>query len=141
MLQYYIYERPEAVRVLKIAVCTLFIALVFIFPYTSQGQTWDSIKKVFVPDDVAERPPEVSHVDDLENDTFTRGNFYNKSAGTRQYRRSMMAPTKSMDFKVINPLEQSDPDEGPGTQAQIVEKNGKAVTVISIDKDSESQTK
>lgn len=135
------YKAQEAVKVLKIVVFSIFFAFISIFPIKSQSQTWDSIKKQFVPEDVAERPPEVSHTDDFERDTFTRENFYNNSAGTRQYRRTMMAPTKSMEFEVINPLDQKTTDDGPSTQAHIVEKDGKAVTVISIDKDSEPKKK
>ncbi len=118
---------------------TIFLALILTFPLISIAQTWDSIKKQFIPEDIAERPPEVSAPDDYERDTFTRENFYNRSAGTRQYRRTMMAPTKSMEFEVINPLDQKTSDDGPTTQAHIIEKDGKAVTVISIDKDSESE--
>lgn len=126
---------------MKIVVFPIFFAFILIFPITSQSQTWDSIKKQFIPEDVAERPPEVSHPDDFERDTFTRENFYNKTAGTRQYRRTMMAPTKSMEFEVINPLDQKTTDDGPATKAQIIEKDGKPVTVISIEKESELKYK
>jgi len=125
---------------LKIAVFSIFFALVFMFPHFSIAQSWDSVKKQFIPEDVAERPPEVSHRDDFEDLTFTQENFYNKSAGTRQYRRSMMAPTKSMEFEVVNPLDQKPSDDEPTTKAHIIEKDGKAVTVISIGEDSESKS-
>lgn len=134
----YLYKLPEAVSVLKIIFPFILLALVLVIPLCSQAQPWDTVKEQIVPEDVAERPPEVPHVDDYEKDTFNRENFYNKSAGTRQYRRSMMAPTKSMDFEVINPAEQeAAEEEGPTPKAQIVEKDGKPVTVISI-KEGES---
>ncbi|MEM7008662.1 MAG: hypothetical protein AAF462_05945 [Thermodesulfobacteriota bacterium] len=113
-------------------------ALILACPYASLGQTMDKIVEQFIPEDVQERPLEVPNQDDFERDTFNRENFYNKSAGTRQYRRTMLAPTKSMDFEVINPLEQPTEEQQVNTNAQIVEKDGKAITVISIDKDSET---
>ena len=138
VLQLFI-STTEAVSVLKIIFPSILLALVVALAPFLHAQTWDAVKSQIVPEDVAERPPEVPHVDDYERDTFNRENFYNKSAGTRQYRRSMMAPTKSMDFDVVNPAELESKDEGPTPKAQVVEKNGKAVTVISIGEDSESE--
>ena len=126
---------------MKIVLPSILFAITLLLSAPSQAQTWDAVKSQIIPEDVAERPPEVPHVDDHERDTFNRENFYNKSAGTRQYRRTMRAPTKSMDFDVINPadLEQQQ-DEGPTPKAQIVEKDGKPVTVISINEDPESES-
>ena len=126
---------------MKFIFLSMFLAFSFAPTSSLYAQTWGTVKEQIVPEDVAERPPEVHNsVDDFERDTFNRENFYNKSAGTRQYRRSMMAPTKSMDFEVINPLDQKPEEEGPKTKAQIVEKDGKPVTVISINKDAESES-
>ncbi len=123
---------------IKLFVFTTVLALIFILPLSSKAQTWETIKEQIVPEDVAERPPEVPHVDDYERDTFNRENFYNKSAGTRQYRSTMMSPTKSMDFEVVNPADLEPKVEGPTPKAQIIEKEGKAVTVISIGEESKS---
>ncbi len=118
----------------------IFLALILLSPAASLSQPWNTIKSQIVPENVAERPPEVSYSEEFERDVFTRQNFYNKSAGTRQYRRSMMAPTKSMEFEVVNPLEQNAEaeDEGPTPSTQVIEKDGKAVTVISIGEGNES---
>ncbi len=123
---------------LKLVSLYMCLSLVFTLTTTLHAQSWDKLKEQIVPEDVAERPPEVPHVDDHERETFNRENFYNKSAGIRQYRRSMMAPTKSMDFDVVNPAELESKEEGPTPKAQVIEKDGKAVTVISINEKNKS---
>ena len=125
---------------IKLVSFSALLARLFVLPIHSQAETWDKVKEQIIPEDVAERPPEVPYVDDHERDTFNRENFYNKSAGTRQYRRSMMAPTNSMEFDVVNPAELEPKEEGPTPKAQVIEKDGKAVTVISINEDIESQS-
>jgi len=129
---------------LKIAVVSLFVVLILVFPYSIESNAWDSLTRQFVPDDIAERPPQVSYGEDFENDIFTRENFYNKSAGTRQYRQTIRTPQKSMNFEILNPVD--DPTtvtEELTPQTGIVEKDGKAITVISIKKESkvEPETK
>lgn len=132
----------EAVRALKVVVLTIFIALIFIFPFISQSQTWDSVKKQFIPEDVADRPPQVSYSPDFDRDIFTRENFYDKSAGTRQYRRTIRTPEKNMNFEVYNPVD--DPAavaENPKPETGVIKKDGKTVTVISIKEESETTSK
>jgi len=136
---------------LRAAVISLLLALIFVIPFSVTSYSWDSLTSQIVPDDIAERPPEVSYGEDFDKDIFTRENFYNKSAGTKQYRRSIIAPQKSMNFEVYNPEGMNfevynpatDPEtvtEEPATEAEIVEKDGKAVTVISIKKDPEAKS-
>ncbi len=124
---------------MKTVLLAVTLTLTILFPAASQGQALDSVKDQIVPKNVAERPPEVSYGQEFERDTFTKENFYNKSAGTRQYRRNIYAPTKSMNFQVVNPLEQNEEERGPTPNTQVIEKDGKAVTVISIGEGDETE--
>ena len=140
---------------MKTAVLSLFLALIFVIPFSIASYSWDSLTSQIVPDDVAERPPEVPYSEDFDNDIFTRENFYDRSAGTRQYRQTIRTPQKNMNFQVYRPGNENfeiynppaDPitvtEEPTATEAEIVEKDGKAVTVISIkqDPEAESETK
>jgi hypothetical protein len=136
---------------LRTAILSLFLAIIFVIPFSITSYCWDFLTSQFLPDDIAERPPQVSYGDDFDDDIFTRENFYNNSAGTRQYRRAIRAPQKSMNFKVYNPVRRNfevynptndsrSVKEEPSTEAEIVNKNGKAVTVISIKKDTEAES-
>ena len=136
---------------LRTAVLSLFLALIFVIPFSITSYCWDSLTSQIVPDDIAERPPQVSYGEDFDDDIFTRENFYDRSAGTRQYRRAIRAPQKSMNFEVYNPegmnfevyTPATDPEtvtEEPSTEAEIVNKDGKAVTVISISKEPEAES-
>jgi len=116
---------------LRTAVLSLFLASFFILSFSDESRPWDFIKKQLLPDDIAERPPEVYTNEDFDDVIFTRENFYNKSAGTRQYRQTISVPQKSMNFEALNPA-----DEEPIPEIKVIEKDGRAVTVISIKKDS-----
>jgi len=130
---------------------SLFLALIFVIPLSVTSYSWDSLTSQIVPDDVAERPPEIPYSEDFDNDIFTRENFYDRSAGTRQYRQTIRTPQKNMNFQVYKPGNENfeiynppaDPktvNEEHSTKAEIVNKDGKAVTVISIKKDPEAQS-
>ena len=54
----------------------------------------------------------------------------------KQHRRYKTTPKKSMECEVLNPL-----DAEPQTKVAIIEKDGKAITVISIKKDPEDENK
>ncbi len=126
---------------MRTAVVTLFIALILVFPFSIDSGAWDSLTSLIVPEDIAERPPQVFYNEEFENETFNRENFYNKSAGTRQYRQTIRTPKKNMNFEVYNPVD--DPEtvtEEPTPQTGIVEKDGKAVTVISIGESLEAES-
>lgn len=124
---------------------TLFtIIIVLVFAISSQSQNFDSVKEQFIPEDIAERPPQVSYGEDFDRDVFTRENFYDKSAGTRQYRRTIRTPDKNMNFEVYNPVD--DPNsvadtENPKPETGVIKKDGKAVTVISIKEETEITSK
>ncbi len=133
---------------LKTAVFSLFVALLMILPFSITSYSWDSLTSQIIPEDVAERPPQISYDENLDQDIITRENFYNKSAGTNQYRRTIRTPKKSMNFEVYNPVDDPNtitttPEKEASTEATIVEKDGKAVTVISIKEESvvEPETK
>jgi len=127
---------------MRTAVLSLFVALLITLPLSIESRAQDYLKSLILPDDIAERPPQVSYDEDLDQDIFTRENFYNKSAGTNQYRRTIRAPQKSMNFEVYNPVDdpatvtEASSAKEASTEAAIVEKDGKAVTVISIKKES-----
>ena len=126
---------------LKTTVVTLFIALILVFPFSIDSGAWDSLTSQIVPDDIAERPPQVFYNEEFENETFNRENFYNKGAGTRQYRQTIRTPKKNMNFEVYNPVD--DPKavtEEPTPKTGVVEKDGKAVTVISIGESLEAES-
>ncbi len=44
-----------------------------------------------------------------------------------------------MNFQVVNPLEQNEEERGPTPNTQVIEKDGKAVTVISIGEGDETE--
>ncbi|GJM16671.1 MAG: hypothetical protein DHS20C13_19980 [Thermodesulfobacteriota bacterium] len=120
----------------------ILLVLVFTIPFSITSHSWDSLTSQIVPEDVAERPPQVFYNEEFENETFNRENFYNKSAGTRQYRQTIRAPKKDMNFEVYNPVD--DPEavtEEATPQTGVVEKDGKAVTVISIGESLEAESK
>lgn len=125
---------------------SLFLVLVLIIPFSINSYGWDSITSQIIPEDVAEKPPQISYDENLDQDIITRENFYNKSAGTNQYRRTIRTPQKNMNFKVYNPVDDpttitSTPTKETSTEATIVEKDGKAVTVISIKEESVTKPK
>ncbi len=143
-----LYYRSIGGGDLKTAVLFTFAALIIFIPFSMISYSWDSLTSQIVPDDVAPRPPEVPFSEDFDNDTFTRENFYDRNSGTRQYRKTIRAPQKSMSFEIYKPgnenFEVYEPPaepkavtEEPSTKAEIVNKDGKAVTVISIKKDPE----
>ena len=122
----------------------ILLVLIFTIPFSITSYSWDSLTSQIVPEDIAERPPQVFYNEEFENETFNRENFYDKSAGTRQYRQTIRTPEKNMNFEVYNPVD--DPEtvtEEPTPETGIVEKDGKAVTVISIGEESatESETR
>lgn len=132
---------------MRIAVLSLFLAIILVTPFTLTSYSWDSLTSQIVPDDIAERPPEVTYGEDFDDVIFTRENFYNKSAGTRQYRRAIRAPQKSMNFEVYNPermnfevytpADESDRNDIE-TEVKAVEKEGRQVTEITIKDKSSS---
>lgn len=118
---------------MKKAALFLMLALVMATPFSLNSHGWDTLTDQIIPEDVAERPPQISYDENLDQDIITRENFYNKSAGTIQYRRTIRSPQKSMNFQVYNPVD--DPStvvEERATETGVIEKDGKAVTVISI---------
>jgi len=127
---------------MRTAVLSLFVALLITLPLSIESRAQDYLKSLIIPDDIAERPPQVSYDEDLDQDIFTRENFYNKRAGTNQYKRTIRAPQKSMNFEVYNTIDdpatvtEASSAKEASTEAAIVEKDGKAVTVISIKKES-----
>ena len=136
---------------MRTAVLFLFLAFIVFIPLSITSYSWDSLTSQIVPDDVAERPPEVPYSEDFDNDIFTRENFYDRSAGTRQYRQTIRTPQKNMNFEVYKPgnenfeiynppADSKTVTEETSTEAEIVNKDGKAVTVISIKKDPEAQS-
>jgi len=125
--------------VFRFSVTSYFLALFLIYPFTSPSHGWDTVKDQFFPEDIIERPPEVYTTYEFDDVIFTRENFYNKSAGMTQHRKAIRAPGKNLNFEVYNPADDPEsvsvPDH-PATETGIVEKDGKAVTVISIKEDS-----
>ena len=121
---------------LRAAVLSLFLVSILIIPFSEKSQAWDSIKNQFLPDDMLDRPPEVYTGYDFDNVFFNREYFNTIVEGMKQHRRYKTAPKKSMEFEVLHPL-----DAEPKTKAVIIEKDGKAVTVISIEKDPEDENK
>ncbi len=120
---------------------TFVISFFIVLPVSTISQTWDTLTDQFVPEDIVERPPEVSYGDDFSRDVFTRENFYDKSAGTIQHRRALREPKKSMNFEVYNPVDDEEAvlsETPPATETGVINKGGKAVTVISIKEESAS---
>lgn len=115
---------------MRAAVLSLFLVSILIIPLFEKSQAWDSIKNQFLPDDMLDRAPEVYIGYDFDNVFFNREYFNTIVEGMKQHRRYKTAPKKSMEFEVLNPL-----DAEPKTKAVIIEKDGKAVTIISIEKD------
>jgi len=121
--------------------------LFIVLPISAISQTLDTLKDQVVPKDIVERPPEVSYGDDFSRDVFTRENFYDKSAGMIQHRQTIREPKRSLNFEVYNPADDeeaveeavvvSEPPPDPDTG--VINKGGKAVTVISINEDSASE--
>lgn len=129
---------------MKKGVFPIFLALVLTIPFSINSYSWDTLINQIIPEDVAERPPQISYDENLDQDIITRENFYNKSAATNQYRRTIRTPQKNMNFRVYNPVDDpatitTTPDKEASTEATIVEKDGKAMTVISIKEKSVSE--
>jgi hypothetical protein len=120
---------------LRTAVLSFLLASFLILSLSVTSRAWDSIKNQFLPDDMLDRAPEVYGGYDFDDVIFTRENFYNRNAGTKQYRRSIVAPQKSMEFEVFKPVEVE-----PVPQTKIVNKDGRAVTEISIKKEPEAES-
>lgn len=126
---------------MKKVVFLIFLALVLTIPFSINSYSWDTLTDQIIPEDVAERPPQISYDENLDQDIITRENFYNKSAGTIQYRRTIRNPEQNMNFEVYNPVD--DPTtvvEERTTETGVIEKNGKAVTVISIKEEPVSKS-
>jgi len=85
-----------------------------------------------------DRAPEVYTGYDFDDVFFNREYFNTTVEGMKQHRRYKSAPKKSMEFEALIPA-----NDEPETKAEIIEKDGKPVTVISIGKESgsESETK
>lgn len=130
-------------------VVSLSMAMLLAYPSSLPSHGWDTVKDQLFPEDKVERPPEVITSYEFDDVVFTRENFYNKSAGMTQHRKAIRVPGKNLNFEVYNPVD--DPEtaststlstsEEPNTKTGIVEKDGKAVTVISINQDSETKSK
>jgi hypothetical protein len=123
----------------------LFISFIVVFlPLSAISQTWDTLTDQVVPEDIVERPPEVSYGDDFSRDVFTRENFYDKSAGMVQHRRTIREPKRSMNFEVYNPTDDQEAtvvsEPPPDPETGVINKGGKAVTVISIKEDSTTES-
>lgn len=117
------------------------IALLFVVSLSADSFAWDTITKQFIPENPVERPPEVNATDEFNDLIFTRDNFYNKSAGVKQHRNAIRSPEKNMNFEVYNPVDDSETViEVPNPETGIVEKDGKAVTVISIGEEPETDS-
>jgi len=121
----------------------LVISFFIVLPVSAISQTWDTLTDQVVPEDIVERPPEVSYGDDFSRDVFTRENFYDKSAGTIQHRQTIREPKKSMNFEVYNPVDDEEAavvsEPPPDPETGVINKGGKAVTVISIKEESTSE--
>ena len=121
---------------MRAAVLSLFLVSILIIPFSEKSLAWDSLKNQFLPDDMLDRPPEVYRGYDFDNVFFNREYFNTMVEGMKQHRLYKSTPKKSMEFEVLNPL-----DAEPKTKVWIIEKDGKAVTVISIKKDPEDENK
>jgi len=120
---------------LRTAVLSLLLAFTLILAFSEKSQAWDFVKKQLFPEDMLNRPNEVYSVYEFDDVIFTRENFYNKDAGTRQYRRYKSAPQKNLKFEVFSPSEGE-----PAPETKIIEKDGRAVTEISIKQKPEPET-
>ena len=116
---------------MRITMLSFFLIITLILPISTTSYAWDFAKEQIFSTYMIERPNETYPMDPSENDVINRDNFYQRHAGHRQEKRYEETPEKNLNFEVYKP-----PVE-PATKTKIVEKDGRAVTEISINKESE----